>query len=199
MMTRSEFIESELIASSIRGAFQRGRVYIASRSEDEARLEMENIRTELRNEITVLLRRFLLEYKEAVTSDIHKNNIEKIAAGLTTEFAGKGILYRDKFRIGTAQKLLNLYLKYMWCLGKVATPPHCPFDSRIIAHLPLTERQKQELQWTRLDSLTDYQVLVDAAYLKIQETGEASLAEWELGVWSSGFASVEMSQENVVR
>ena len=32
---------------------------------------------------------------------------------------------------GISQKMLNLYLKYQWCLGNIKEPPHFPVD-RII-------------------------------------------------------------------
>jgi hypothetical protein len=36
------------------------------------------------------------------------------------------------YKYGVAQKLLNLFLKYLWCLGTIAEPPHCPVDRIII-------------------------------------------------------------------
>jgi hypothetical protein len=44
----------------------------------------------------------------------------------------------------------------------------------------LTEQQRKDLAWTRLDSLEGYQALVDSGKKKIQKTGDSSLSEWEL-------------------
>lgn len=46
------------------------------------------------------------------------------------------------FRIGSAQKALNLYRKYLWCLGYIPFPPHCPFDATIIDQLPVCQKIK---------------------------------------------------------
>jgi hypothetical protein len=54
----------------------------------------------------------------------------------------QGVPSKNLFRVGTAQKALNLYLKYLWCLGEIKTPPHCPFDRGIIQMLPVSERVK---------------------------------------------------------
>ncbi len=62
---------------------------------------------------------------------------------MTTEF--KDILFGNGFRVGIAQKALNLYLKYLWCLGKITEPPHCPFDSIIISEI------KCNIKWTEMD------------------------------------------------
>ena len=54
-----------------------------------------------------------------------------------------------RFRIGVAQKALNLYLKHLWCLDWIYEPPHCPFDNGIIRLLRPTPR---ETLWTQMDS-----------------------------------------------
>lgn len=184
-MTKWEFIEGQLIASSIQGALGRGCVYVPVAPEDRLQAQSDPRRRALRDQIGVRLRALRAQYESQVSNEEHQANIFKLSEDLTLEFGGTGLLRENRFRIGTAQKLLNLYLKYMWCLERVATPPHCPFDSQIIARLHLTERRKQELQWTKVDSLSDYQSLVDAANMLIEGTHYASLAEWELDVWGS--------------
>ena len=45
------------------------------------------------------------------------------------KFSRNGI----SFKIGHSQKLLNLMLKYYWCLEWLKyTPPHCPIDRMIL-------------------------------------------------------------------
>jgi hypothetical protein len=177
-MTKWEFIESELVTASINAAFQRGNVYSDSKAYSDPRREI------LRKRLSSLLRDLGTQYSETVSSVRHKQNIAKIADDLTTAFKDGGLLRGNRFRVGIAQKALNLYLKYLWCLGKIATPPHCPFDDRIIGKLPLSEKQKRDLAWTALDSLDGYQVLIDAGLKKIKTTGHASLSDWELEEWN---------------
>jgi hypothetical protein len=137
----------------------------------------------LRDKLGLLFRSLGSQYSSTVSSTQHKVNIAKIADDLTEAFKDTDLLRGKRFRIGVAQKALNLYLKYLWCLDKIRTPPHCPFDDRIIGKLPLSDQQKKELQWTALDSLDDYQDLVDAGMKKIEGTQFASLSDWELAEW----------------
>ena len=178
-MTKLKFIEDEFISSAICGAFQRAKVYADAKSDNDPN------RKKLQTRLAALLRDLKAQYKNTVVSDQeHIENIERIADVLTEEFEKCGILNKNRFRIGIAQKVLNLYLKYLWCAGEIKTPPHCPFDYGIIARLPLSDKQKQDLQWTKLDKIEDYQALVDAARTKIATTQHASLSDWELGEWN---------------
>jgi hypothetical protein len=88
------------------------------------------------------------------------------------------VLENRRFRIGSAQKALNLYLKYLWCLGKICSPPHCPFDRQIIASLP----NYTGPSWTKLVREEDYRALVEAAKAKAQDS---SLAAWELRIYNN--------------
>jgi hypothetical protein len=88
------------------------------------------------------------------------------------------LLAGGKFRIGTAQKALNLYLKYLWCLGKIRMPPHCPFDAQIIKKIPKSPCQS----WTKLKDEEEYLKLVAAAN---DTANPLSLAVWELREYNS--------------
>lgn len=172
-----EFVERELIAGSISSAFQRARVYA------DAEGYTDSNRDKLREELTKKLKAVAKEYATGVSSDRHTDNIKTIADDLTAQFKGKGLLRDDRFRIGIAQKALNLYLKWLWCLGKIPTPPHCPFDWGIIAKLRPTDAQGQQLQWTKLVSVEEYQALVNAALKKMKGTEHKTLSDWELHEW----------------
>ena len=116
------------------------------------------------------------EYASPVREKAHIARIVAIADNLSRQH---GIALRGgRFRIGPAQKALNLFLKYQWCSGWISIPPHCPFDALIISCLPLGER----INWTQLDTVTGYESLVKAAR---QKAGKASLAEWELELYDS--------------
>lgn len=115
-----------------------------------------------------------------MSEEEHLSNIKKIADDLTVNFSH--CLQNRRFRIGIAQKALNLYLKYLWCVGLIPIPPHCPFDSIIIGHLP----ECKHLNWTAIDSIDDYQKLVNAARKKIDDK---PIAEWELEIWLKGVQS----------
>ena len=184
-MKKWQFIENIIIADSINSAIRTRKkdapVYKKKPTESDSK--------KVRHKLASLLRDLRPQYASPVKDHEHKANIQKIADEMTSEFKNCGLLYEDSFRVGIAQKALNLYLKYLWCLAQLetpnmATPPHCPFDNGIIGTLhDLNEEEKQRLQWTTLDSLGDYQKLVEAGLKEIKATNQRSLSDWELNVW----------------
>ena len=45
------------------------------------------------------------------------------------------ILIDGQLNFGSAQKLLNLFLKYEWCRGKIPEQPHCPVERVVLSEL----------------------------------------------------------------
>jgi len=172
-----DFVLNELARLSIQGAFLRGRVY--PKTLPPVPKSVDDQRTQLRKELVGLLRGYEKQYAVAVEPMNHENNIEAIKSTLNTKF--RGCLLNQEFRIGTAQKALNLYLKYLWCLGEVALPPHCPFDAIVIAELNFPRGTTRPV-WTKINSIEEYRKLVEAAKAK---AGEKSLAQWEMELWGN--------------
>ncbi len=164
-MDKSTFIDEEFRGLSIRAAFQRARIYA-----DVTDVEREYVRSCVYN----VLEEFAKRYATIQSDDIHEKHIEEFAERLTAECAAR--LHRNRFRIGVAQKALNLYLKYLWCNEKIPTPPHCPFDAVVIDGLGMN------VLWTEMDSIDQYRTLVSAAKKKADGM---SLAEWELQAYSA--------------
>lgn len=160
---------------SVLGALGRSNTYSKSASEQDKSLFRNALREKLRN--------IGDKYISPMSEEDHLSNIKKIADDLTLNFSH--CLENERFRIGIAQKALNLYLKYLWCIGLIPTPPHCTFDSIIIGHLP----DNKDLNWTTIDSIGDYQKLVDAARKKADGK---PIAEWELEIW---LKSVQSNRE----
>jgi hypothetical protein len=162
---QEQFIMDEFFNCTIRGAFQRARVYTPEAEESAKAKVWEALRSWLGQHES--------RYCGDVTEEDHIRNIVSLSEALSKDHADT--LVNGRFRIGVAQKALNLYLKYLWCLGKVSRPPHCPFDAIVIGTLAGCS----DINWTKLDCLEGYQRLVKAAK---ERAGAASLAEWELEV-----------------
>lgn len=113
------------------------------------------------------------QYKNKVSDDEHIENIEKIK-----EYSKKhgSILEGRALRIGVCQKLINLYLKYLWCQNLISTPPHCPFDGIVINGLAYSGTPPS---WTTMDDVSKYRELVEKARVLADEKG-LGIAEWEL-------------------
>src|SRR6266508_3098683 len=134
---QSTFLRDELFSMTLMATVQRGRVYRSGTTE--------NARKAFQQELRRQLETITAPYRTKQSEEAHVNNIVALAASLSASHGD--ILYEGRFRIASAQKALNLFLKYLWCLGDVAEPPHCPFDFQIIKMLPADKR----CNWTRLD------------------------------------------------
>lgn len=104
-----------------------------------------------------------------ITEDLHIKFIEKTADNISEELGDK--LYNSRFRIGVAQKLINLHLKYLWAIGYIEEPPHCPIDGII------RDNANIKYDWTTNDSIEDYMKAIED--LKKVANGK-SLSLWEL-------------------
>jgi hypothetical protein len=116
----------------------------------------------------------------SVTGDQHIRNVSESADSVSK--ACPQYLRKDCPRFGVAAKALSLYLKYLWCVGKIKEPPHCPFDRRIIDALHRLQKlpaKLRDLSWTQMDEGTYRQLVIEAE----KRIGGQSLATWELRAW----------------
>ena len=173
-----EFLERETFALTIMGAMGRNRTYRKNVGPDK--------RLAFRESLREYLNSTLEEYRtEQVGEDRHLDNIEALSSNLSDRH--QEILVDGKFRIGAAQKALNLYLKYGWARGIIREPPHCPIDSIVIAKLEKCPRSAEceiclNTTWTTIRTTHEYLHFIE----KARDTASArqrSLAQWELEVW----------------
>ena len=164
MISKQNFINSEIWILTFGGGLQRANVYKADTKESE--------RKAFRNAISKFIEFELLpDYIKKVKPEDHVSNIEAIIRE-SAEF--ESILNGCKLRFGVAQKIFNLYLKYQWCLGNIHEPPHFPVDRIIQTKL----ESKNIVNWTAMDSAEEYLRIIGQAEKKLE--GKQSLAEWEL-------------------
>jgi len=161
-------MQDEIFSLTLMATVQRAKVY----SPNPSAQSRHDFQATLRSE----LKKITKGYKHQVDEKTHIQNIVRLTETISDQH--RAILNGKKFRIGVAQKALNLYLKYLWCLGKIPQPPHCPFDFRIIAKLS----DYKGPRWTDLDCEKDYRSLVAAAKLKAQGV---PLAVWELQIYNN--------------
>jgi hypothetical protein len=102
----------------------------------------------------------------------HCEAISRIAESLFNRFGE--ILKDGRLRYGTSQKALNLYLKYLWRMGMVASPLHCPVDSIVLNAGSIVG------SWTKCDNESEYMRWIG----ELRENAKPlRLAEWEYQVW----------------
>lgn len=169
---KKEFLNNEILSSSIFAGLARNRVY--------KQWINENDKIEFKKTLRFKLKEYGKSYKIKVDDTEHIENIKRFSNEMSAEF--ENILNGKRFRIGTTQKILNLYLKYLWILDWAPEPPHCPFDSTIISKLGFGVR----IRWTEFDTEKDYNSLVTAAAKKANDA-KLSIAQWELKVFNRRF------------
>ena len=134
-----------------------------------------------------LIKDKLRKYLEDIYKKYEKNSvsepelftlIEQLSKNLTDE--NKEVLHNDCFRIGISQKIINLFFKYLWTLGWISEPPHCPFDAVIKNKLS----NAGLMNWTMLNDLGEYKKYVALASEAADKEG-LTIAKWELKYWNS--------------
>lgn len=180
---KSNFIINELWQLSIAGAFQRAGIYKQGADDDEKTIFKKELKTDLEGLIQV-------HYFKEVTESKHVENILTLAKH-TQKYTS--VLKNGQLNIGVSQKVLNLFLKYLWCLKMIPDPPHFPIDRTIQVVLnkeaKLLDQPTTILKpWTQIETTESYLELINLAR-RIRDNKSAyqqlSLAELELKLYSN--------------
>jgi hypothetical protein len=169
---KENFLSDVAFGIAFAGTVQRGKLYRPGSDPDE--------RFSFRSALRTALENLAEEYRAAVTDDQHVANINKLANRFSQRHPAA--LNDNRFRIGSAQKALNLYLKMLWCFDRIPTPPHCPFDRIVLSHVPGCK----DVNWTQLDSSSEYKRIVQCAR---SAADGVALAEWELHLYTAALSA----------
>lgn len=165
---QQKFIYAEVSILAWGASVQRANLY--DQNINYADRKIEPFRSAVMNYIENSL---LPDYLNPCTESAHIVNITKLTVFGTDK--GVGLLGLNGYKFGVAQKLLNLLLKYLWCLGHVPEPPHCPVDRIILGRTFL----KGKVNWTQLLSADEYKKAIEAIR-KVSSREHLSIAQWEL-------------------
>jgi hypothetical protein len=176
---KDEFLIKEIMQNSISASFQ-------TRNEEFPIYNYENLDLNsakyLRNEIKDFLLLYLHNYK-TIDEKGHIAKIKELSDILSSKYSK--ILYNGRFRIGISQKVINLFLKYMWSIGKIDVPYHCPIDNIIKIKVLKGLKNITLKDWTELDNIKDYLKYIELIRIK-SINSNISIAEWELENWKKG-------------
>ncbi len=175
---KEEFLINEMIQSSINSGLQ-------TRNQDFPIYNFEQLQLNdaknLRKDIHFYLLNCLTEYAD-ITEEKHVKIIKTLSSDISLKY-GK-ILHNKRFRIGVSQKIVNLFLKHMWVIGKIEEPLHCPFDNIIKVKILVGNKSVVLKDWTELDQISEYKKYVSFARLKAAES-KTTIAHWELENWKN--------------
>nr|WP_320038510.1 hypothetical protein [uncultured Bacteroides sp.] len=165
---KKEFIFGEVWMLTVSAAFQRANIYKSDYDKDEKKVFKEKLKE--------LIIQKSEEYNYRVISEAdHIKNIEDI---ITFSANYPNVLRGGKLNFGICQKLLNLYLKYLWCLGLLKfAPPHFPVDRKIQIDLGITN----PCSWTAMSDKSEYLNVIEIARKALpKHPGINNIAELEL-------------------
>jgi hypothetical protein len=169
---QQEFIVSECWIMAWSASVQRANLYKKGTNHPYKKI------VQLKSYIIKYITESLLPfYVKPCSEERHLKNIKLLIA-----FANKkdpGILGAQKYKYGVAQKLLNLALKYFWCAGITAKPPHCPVDRIVIEKT----RFKNKLNWTQIVEEKDYLKVINEIKL-LAKAEKLDPEDWELTFYS---------------
>lgn len=165
---KQRFLFNEICILAWNASVQRAHLYSAD-------INMEDRRTpEFRASILEFIENELLpQYLNGCDEGTHTANIEELVRYGTS--TGVKILGPGGYKFGVAQKVLNLLLKYLWCMGHITEPPHCPVDRIILEKTVL----KGKMNWTAMSSTHEYREAI-AAIRAVASSQGLSIAAWEL-------------------
>ena len=172
MKMKKQFINKELWLLTVGAAFQRANIY-------NSNIEIsDSLKSAFRDELFRIISDLVSkDYSLEISDEKHIKNIWKISEFTASEFPD--ILTNGRINFGVSQKLLNLYLKYLWCIGEVGTPPHFPVDRIIQQKLKVP----QIIAWTKIENEKPYNEIISHARNVLQNTEYSSLAELELNLY----------------
>ncbi len=171
------FLLAEIELVSWLAAVQRSRPYVTPKPPDS---ELDKVRAAILSWMAMTL---LKRYSRGCSAKRHLVNLRQLIA--LSRKVGAEVFQGGEIRYGLAAKLLNTWLKGLWCLGLIPTPPHCPVDSVIQQRIPATHR----IPWTQMTTQDQY-LRVICALQRAADGTSMSLAEWELSNFSRRRASL---------
>jgi hypothetical protein len=118
MNDKQDYLVRELWILAWNASVQRAHLYRSgteSSSEDGSRRFREALIDYLESQVIPRYR------KDRITEEQHYKHIDDLVAYANS--VGEKVLGQLGYKYGVAQKLLNLILKYHWCLGVINEPP----------------------------------------------------------------------------
>ncbi|MCI0561970.1 MAG: hypothetical protein MN733_26075 [Nitrososphaera sp.] len=149
MTKEQEFIVNEIWILAWNASVQRAKLYKKGLSSEDRKA------SDFRASVIAYIESDIFKsYKNGCDEEQHYKNIESLITKANT--LGNGVLGSDGYKYGVAQKLLNLAVKYMWCLGHIKEPPHCPVDRIVINKT----KHKDKINWTEIKKRKPYEDVI---------------------------------------
>jgi len=162
------------LSMSIKASVQRNNLYSENiRSGSQKRIEVGQIWREKLIEITK-------KYENSISRDQYLEDVVELKKFMNETFDGhfnnNKFLSDPGLRLSHSQKSISVYLKHLWCIGKVKEPPCCPVDAIILKRIGLKYPHNSWGKINQLQELEDKLNLIE----KFASKNSLSVAQWEL-------------------
>lgn len=165
---KKDFILNAVLDFTILDSFRRNQIYADNIAD--------NTRENFKNAIKQYFKDNLQLFLNPPNINGYINMVFEFSAYFSANFVNT--LANGRLRIGTSQKLIGMFLKYLWIFGYIdREPPLCPFDGEILQFLNLQD------SWTTLDDVNIYTTIIQTAKRDADAKG-LSLAQWELQTYN---------------
>ena len=130
--TEMQFVVEQGLISSINAAVRRVHIYENRNkvSKKKYHLKKDEMRKDFAKAIIKAASKLI-----STQSDQENALIKAVETVVEKLKNHKNIFTAGQPSFGIAQKALNLFLKYLWCLNISKHPLHCPIDSQILAKI----------------------------------------------------------------
>lgn len=164
---REDFTQNAFFMNAWRDSTQHVGIYKDVVKNDET--FKKEFREDLKN---YLLKKVICEYqKKQISFGKHFELIQDFF-----DYVKEKYKEQVQFSFGCSQKLVNVFLKYYWCAGKLNgnEPAHMPLDRNILSII-----KKTDITWTKMKNVDEYRDCITEAK-RYAEEKNLSLAQWEL-------------------
>ena len=127
------------------------------------------------------LKKIGYKYREKQTEGAFIQDVMALKDTMNQRFSGSfnnRKKYDDEFRISHAQKSISVYLKHLWCMGEIATPPLCPIDRVVLSKITVSDPR-----WGYVNCIETYKThikLIKEWRIINDKHKDDPLAVWEL-------------------
>lgn len=176
---KEKFTKNEILWLVFQGALSRGYPYLVYKP---------GVTPEDKTAFKKYLGERLDAYSALVNSNLNDDKYVKILEEFQdiVNSKYKKILNYDGLTFGRVQKLLNLYLKYLWVFNKLEQlqkPIHCPIDSIILGEI---DWPYPNISWTMPEfTAQKYKEAIGLCRIKAKERGFGNnISAWELCIFN---------------
>ncbi|MAU17157.1 MAG: hypothetical protein CMH46_16640 [Muricauda sp.] len=175
---QNKFIYNEIWTLTFGAAFQRANVYVKGAKSDEKKKFKKYLQQFIETDILPVY-----QNNNKIDDKTHIHQIKSISDASHGYISSNILSNNHRLNFGVSQKLLNLLLKYLWCLFDYPEPPHFPLDRRIQESLFVLAKKsnilpKSIVSWTQINDSDDYMAIIE--YIRVNFLYNQTLSQFEL-------------------